>query len=304
MTETPSEQNYAPIPESVTKALPSIGDVQLSVEPDIEVTERPSPAAIPQQTAAPVETFKVSGAGLQTAVIALVFLVIGFIGGAVVFNRGGGGATTAEIEAIVRAVVAEEVASISIGGGINMKELVDNTDPSFGPDDAPITIVEFSDFFCAYCTRFANETLPLLQQQYPNQIRFVYRDLPIIGGQISFQAAIAANCAHDQNQFWEFHNMLFANNQARTREAWISFADELGLDTESFTACLDDTSKQDEITLDFVDGQGLGIQGTPAFYINGKHVSGAQPFATFAIIIDEELRKLGIEPPARITPNA
>src|SRR5687768_2772680 len=140
------------------------------------------------------DVFQVSSSSLRMAAIALVFLIIGFAGGAALL--GGRGADTAEIEAIVRQIVAEEFANAGgLGGSPTGASLADD-DPSFGPDDAVVTIVEFSDFYCQFCTRFANETLPQLQARYGDSIRFVYRDLPIIGGQISIDAAVAGNCSH------------------------------------------------------------------------------------------------------------
>lgn len=238
------------------------------------------------------EVFQVNGTSLRTAALALAFLIIGFAGGAILL--GGRGTDTAEIEAMVRQIVAEEIASAGgIGGGPTGASLADD-DPSFGPEDAPVTIVEFSDFNCTYCTRFATETLPQLQARYGENIRFVYRDYPILGGS---EPAIASNCAHDQGKFWEYHNLLFANQQARSRDMYISFADELGLDADSFAVCLDDQAKVEEMTLDYIDGQSLGIQGTPKFYINSKVISGAQPFDTFTLVIDSELEKAGVTPP-------
>lgn len=235
------------------------------------------------------------GGSSQTVLVGLVFLVIGFIGGGIVFGRG---VDTAQLERSIRAIVAEEVANVSTSGDSNNIDLTDN-DPSFGPDDAVVTIVEFSDFYCAFCGRFAAETLPQLREVYGDYIRFVYRDMPIIGGQDSVDAAVAGNCAYAQDSFWEFHNLIFANSGARSRDAYVSFADELGLDTNAFTACLDDRAMSEEVTLDYIDGQSLGISGTPAFFVNGRMISGAQPYNTFALVIDAELRKAGITPPER-----
>lgn len=225
----------------------------------------------------------------STVVFALAAFVIGLLVGGLLFNTG---VSSEQLETVVRSVVAEEIAKMQ--SNPQMANLADN-DPFFGPEDAPITIVEFSDFYCTFCTRFATQTLPRLQEAYGDKIKFVYRDMPIIGGQISLQAAVAANCAHDQGKFWDFHNLLFNNNQARDTTAFIGFADELGLDTDTFQACLSDQAKVNEVTLDLLDGQALGISGTPAFYINGRFVSGAQPFETFALLIDTELARLGLE---------
>lgn len=225
---------------------------------------------------------------LTTALVGAVCLIIGLVAGGLLF----GGATDPQaLASVVRSVVADELARNSSGGPSNV-ELVDD-DPFFGAEDAPITIVEFSDFYCSFCGRFADQTLPRLREEYGDRIRFVYRDMPIIGGQVSVQAAIAANCAENQGKFWEFHDALFANNGARDRAAFVSFASEMGMDTAAFETCLDDRAMADEVTLDLLDGQALGITGTPAFYINGRFVSGAQPFETFSLLIDAELNKLG-----------
>lgn len=281
VTERPTEPTITALPPDVSAALPSVDDIPA---PMVDESEHDDEQA----------TFTVTGAGLRTAVVALVFLLIGFVGGVMLTNSR---VNTADLESIVRAVVAEELANAGgLGGGSSAASLIDN-DPSFGPADAPITIVEFSDFYCTYCTRFATETLPRLQERYGDHIHFVYRDLPIIGGQVSVDAAVAGNCAHDQGKFWEFHNLLFANNAARARDLYVSFASELGMDADAFTLCLDDPAKVDEVMLDYVDGQTLGITGTPKFYINGKVISGAQPYDTFALVIDAELTKAGITPP-------
>jgi protein-disulfide isomerase len=255
-------------------------------------TTRPQIHPVAMSAVDTPDVFQVNGSSLRMAVIALVFLVIGFAAGAALL--GGRGTDTAEIEAMVRQIVAEEIANAGgLGGAPTGASLVDD-DPSFGPDDAAVTIVEFSDFNCTYCTRFATETLPQLQARYGDHIRFVYRDYPILGGS---EPAIASNCAHDQGKFWEYHNLLFSNQQARSRDMYISFADELGLDADSFAMCLDDQAKVEEMTLDYIDGQTLGIQGTPKFYVNSKVISGAQPFETFTLVIDSELEKAGVTPP-------
>lgn len=298
VTDNTAEPTLITLPDEISQTLPSVDDIGADAPVVIPALATP-PAAVEVSPPA-AEPARPRGTGLQTGLVALVFLGIGLLGGAIAF--GNRGPSTAEIETLVRSVVAEEMARVGTGSGTTNVSLVDD-DPSFGPADAPITIVEFSDFYCTFCTRFATETLPKIQEQYGEYVRFVYRDLPIIGGQVSFDAAIAGNCAYAQGKFWEFHNILFAHNSAREQSAWIAFADELGMDAEAFTACLDDKAHEEEVTLDYLDGQGLGIQGTPAFFVNGRSISGAQPFNTFALVIDAELRKQGITPPERVEPE-
>lgn len=232
------------------------------------------------------------GPSRSTLTIVLVGAVCLIVGLLVDDFMSNGETDQQELASLVRSLVADELTRRGFSDSNN--ELVDD-DPFFGPEDAPITIVEFSDFYCSVCGRFAEQTLPRLREAYGDRIRFVYRDMPIIGGQESIQAAIAANCAENQGKFWQFHNTLFAHYDARDRAAFVSFASEMGMDTAVFETCLDDQAMADEITLDLVDGYSLGITGTPAFYINGRFVSGAQPFETFSLLIDRELEALGIE---------
>lgn len=160
-------------------------------------------------------------------------------------------------------------------------------DPVFGPDDAAITIVEFSDFRCPYCARFSAQTLDPLFDLYEGQIRLVYRDFPVVGGE---QAAMASECAHDQDAFWEYHDLLFENQSALTgTETLVDLARQLDIDLEAFQSCLEDQTYSDEVAADFQDGVSYGVRGTPAFFVNGRMISGAQPLAAFQTVIDEIL---------------
>lgn len=163
-----------------------------------------------------------------------------------------------------------------------------------GPEDAPVTIVEFSDFQCVYCGRFYEETLPRLLETYPDEVRFVYRDFPIFGDD-SVRAAMAAECAADQDMFWEMHDRLFAIHSEESaptlsQETLVGFAGEIGLDTDEFETCLVEERHLEEIIGDFQTAQAYGFRGTPGFVINGVVYSfGAQPFEVFDAIIQQEL---------------
>lgn len=194
--------------------------------------------------------------------------------------------------------LVQEAVSEAEGGGNQMTVLADD-DPSLGPVDAPVTMVEFSDFNCQFCTRYATQTLQQIIDHYGDQLRIVYRDYPVIGGEVSRVAAMAGNCANEQGKFWEYHRLLFSNIEARDRDAYVRFAGELGLDGEAFAECFDTQRYASEVNLDYIDGQILGIRGTPGFYINGTYVSGALPYNYFLDVIDREMRRAGVEPPAR-----
>lgn len=167
-------------------------------------------------------------------------------------------------------------------------EVSADDDPAHGPADAPVVMIEFSDFNCPYCGRFARETLPLLRENYEGRIRFVYRDYPILGDS-SLQAAVAAECADDQGAFWGFHDLLFENQSRFNQEMFIGFAEQLELNVEQFTACQNDPAVRDEVIADYEEASRLRVGGTPTFFINGRRVVGAQPYEVFQGVIDEEL---------------
>ena len=166
-------------------------------------------------------------------------------------------------------------------------EISTDDDPSLGPKDAPITIVEFSDFRCPYCVVFYQETFSALMARYPDQIHFVYRDLPVFGG---FEAALASECANEQGAYWEFHDLLFSDEYANlNRDAFAAYAEKLDLDVEDLLACVDEERYGEEVEADARYASGLGITGTPTFFINGIPMVGAQPLEAFIQIIEYEL---------------
>lgn len=169
---------------------------------------------------------------------------------------------------------------------------VDN-DPVKGLEDAPVTIVEFSDFECPFCARFVKETLPKIEENYikTGKVKFVFRDFPLPFHPNAQKAHEAAECAREQGKFWEYHDILFKNTQALSVSDLKNYANELGLDTIKFNECLDSGRKTEEVEKDLQDGQNYGVQGTPTFFINGIQIVGAQPYSVFEQIIEQELNK-------------
>jgi protein-disulfide isomerase len=165
-------------------------------------------------------------------------------------------------------------------------------DPFWGPEDAAVTIIEFSDFQCAFCKRHFDETLPLLLDTYSDRVRYVFRDFPIstIHPQ-AFKAAEAAQCAFVQGKFWEYHDVLFQNQTALDVTSLKDHAAAVGLDSGAFDQCLESGGYNEEVQADLDDGSSYGVNGTPTFFINERQVVGAQPFSMFQQIIDEELAK-------------
>ncbi|MFQ5620919.1 MAG: DsbA family protein [Candidatus Nanoarchaeia archaeon] len=173
---------------------------------------------------------------------------------------------------------------------IDMKTVVDDGVYK-GDKDAPVTIVEFSDFECPFCGRFYRDTLPQITEKYINtgKVRFVYRNFPLSFHPNAQKAAEAAECAEDQDKFWEMHDLLFGKGVSGGVDTFKQFAVSLGLDTSEFNNCLDSGKHASEVQKDFRDGQAAGISGTPGFVINGKLLSGAQPFAVFQQAIEDAL---------------
>ena len=164
-------------------------------------------------------------------------------------------------------------------------------DPSLGPANATVTIVEFSDFQCPFCQRLV-PTIKQLRDTYGDRIRIVWKDFPLT--QIhpeAFKAAEAGQCAREQGKFWEFHDVLFGNQQALQPEALKKYAADLGIDGPKFAACLDTSKYNDLVQQQMGVGNGLGVNSTPATFVNGRLVLGAQPYETFTAIIDEELAR-------------
>jgi protein-disulfide isomerase len=162
-------------------------------------------------------------------------------------------------------------------------------DPSIGPEDAPVTIIEFSDYQCPYCERWYQDVYEQLLANYPGKLRFVYRDLPLPSHPEAIPAAEAANCAGAQDDYWKYHDALFSGQYGLGRAAYEQYAADLGLDTKAFTACLDSHRYQNEIQADATEASRVGINSTPTFVINGRLLVGALPFADFKTVIDEEL---------------
>jgi len=161
-------------------------------------------------------------------------------------------------------------------------------DPSKGPEDAPITIVQFAEFQCPYCGR-AKETVDQVMEAYEGKIRMVFRDYPLSFHDRAVPAAVAANCAGVQGKYWEMYDQLMANQQSLTDADLARYASNAGIDIAKWTECRADPAQAAEVQADFEDGAKLGVNGTPAFFINGIMLSGAQPFSAFKEIIDREL---------------
>lgn len=179
-------------------------------------------------------------------------------------------------------------------------------DPIKGDPNAPISIVEFSDFQCPFCARFHSNTLPQIEQNYlsTGKVNFVYRDFPIESiHPNALSAALASECADDQEKFWEYHDKLFQNQKSwqgleiqNSITTFKEYAQELGLNMEEFNSCLDSGKYSQEISNDLQDGRNYGVTGTPGFFVGNEKIGftkiiGAQPFSVFQNVLDNQLEQ-------------
>ncbi|MDA9101378.1 DsbA family protein [Omnitrophica bacterium] len=161
--------------------------------------------------------------------------------------------------------------------------------PSQGPKKAPVTIVEFSDFHCPFCKRGA-ETIKKVMEAYKGKVRLVWRHFPLPMHKGAKQTHAASECAHEQGKFWKFHDVVFAASpKPANNEDLIRLAKDAGLKMRKFKKCLKQGKYLDLVGQEVKKGQQYGVRGTPAFFVNGRLISGAQPFARFKSVIDREL---------------
>ncbi|MDH4208493.1 MAG: DsbA family protein [Anaerolineae bacterium] len=168
-------------------------------------------------------------------------------------------------------------------------------DPMLGSADAPVTIIEYSEYLCPYCRTFALETLPQLKEEYVDtgKVKFIYRDFPV-HGQPAVIMSMVAECAADQGKFWEMQSFIWQRSDEWSQSEDIlatvqGYSDELGMDTETYTSCLQEGTIVERIIEDYNIGVQDGVTGTPAFFINGSLARGALPFEEFQRIIEEQL---------------
>jgi protein-disulfide isomerase len=162
--------------------------------------------------------------------------------------------------------------------------------PIRGDQNAKVTIVAFSDFQCPFCNR-VNPTLAKLLETYPGRVRIAFKHLPLRIHPDAPAAHAAAEAAHRQGKFWEMYDKIFANQRELSPAKFQQYAKELGLDLAKFDKDVADAGVKQRIDADTKEADKLGVAGTPAFFINGKYLSGAQPYESFQKLVDEALAK-------------
>jgi protein-disulfide isomerase len=185
------------------------------------------------------------------------------------------------------------------GGDVEAAYPPGYTAPVQGDPDAPVEFVIWADFQCPFCKRFETETLPLIRANYVDtgKVKFVWRNF-VNYGQESQDAAVAAYCAGEQDDFWEYHDTLYLNQGGINSGAFspsrlLQFAEDQQLDIPTFEACQSQTKYDAVLGADRSVGRSQGVTGTPGFFINGQYISGAQPYEVFAGIIDDEIDAAG-----------
>jgi protein-disulfide isomerase len=285
----------APVPSGMETTEPELGQEPLAASEGPAAEGQPEETEVSEPRAGlglDRRRYLLPGA-LAAAVVAFAavgIFVLGMFTHAVAFDEDGGGST-------VQVVQGGEGAQPTPAGPTPTVGPVDvsvDDDPAQGPEDAAVTIIEFSDFQCPYCARFDAETLPQILSNYGDRVRFVYRDFPLTSlHQYAVKAAEASECADDQGAYWKYHDLLFQNQSALDDASLKNYAASLGLDTAAFNQCLDSDSNMSEIQKDYQDGIAAGVQGTPAFFVNGVLISGAQPYSVFQAAIEAALKEAG-----------
>lgn len=182
--------------------------------------------------------------------------------------------------------------------GINVFQGSKTELPYLGEQDAPITITEYSDYQCPYCGSFYSKTLPSILNNYvkTGKVKFIFKDFPLSFHKHAITTAVAARCAGEQGAYWYMHDMLFQNQRVWSSQGPIdiqdtltSYAEELELDTEEFSTCLNETRHLSLVQADLEEGSAAGVDGTPGFTINNETLVGAQPFSAFKELIEKLL---------------
>jgi protein-disulfide isomerase len=261
--------------------------------------EEPAPLEV-QEESAPLEAQKapaitISIQSWATPIVGVLMLVlgllVGYYGRPFMLNQAQPEASVNSESPVVIPTADNSAAQQKL-----METVLAKTRHFMGDPNAPVTIIEFADFQCPYCGRFFVETKPQIDEQYmqSGDVRFAYFNFAFLGPESNW-AAEAAECAMDQNKFWEYHDKLYdsqsgENQGAFNKDNLKKFAEELGLDTSAFNECLDSGKYTELIQEESSMASSIGVRSTPTFLINGQAVVGAQPFEIFQQTIDSLLK--------------
>lgn len=281
---------------------------RLEEEPSKEISEKLIEEKLPTEIIEPspneIQDKKGISTGMVIAFVAVV-AVAAFFAGSYFSNLDSDTITKSEFnEAISKLETKIENTQQAAPTPSQPKKISFDNDPMRGDPDAPITIVEFSDFQCPFCARFHVQTLPLLLEEYIDEgkVNLVYRDFPIQSiHPNALPAAVAAECANEQGKYWEYHDALFEKQSGWNKldsntviSTFSQYASEIGLEQDQFDSCLGSGKYLEEVQGDLSDGRDYQITGTPGFFIGNEEIgfvkiNGAQPFDSFKRVIDAQL---------------
>ncbi len=259
--------------------------IEPDIEPSLEAVDETEDPSENVSTSTPEDTVTFKRSHFYSALTVLAFAA-GVLLGYAVWGMQPAAATAQNMDQpsgpIAEAPVAEQT-------DFTRYDIPTENAYAIGPADAPITIVEFSDYQCPYCRRWHEQVYEPLLAAYPGKIRLVYRHLPLTSiHPDAFSAAEAAMCAGEQDAYWQYHEKLFGGDSLGN-SAYIRYAQDLGLNMDTFEACMNDRKYQPAVEADSNFAINLGIRSTPTFFINGLAVVGAQPLEVFQQVIDREL---------------
>ena len=226
-------------------------------------------------------------------VLSVIAIVLGAYATFTTYQLKQGGQNDAAFKADVFKAIDEYVAEKS-GRPAGPVDVSIDDDPMKGDKKAPVTIVEFTDYQCPFCARYTLETLPQITKDYidTGKVRYVLRDFPLGMHPDAASAANAAECIRAQggdDMYFDYHDVLFANQTELSPEKLKAYAADFNVNQNEFSTCVDNNEYAAEIQKDFSDGSQYGVQGTPAFFINGMPFFGAQPYENFKAAIEEAL---------------
>ncbi|MBU0661983.1 DsbA family protein [Candidatus Micrarchaeota archaeon] len=235
-----------------------------------------------------INTYTIFGIGQQLDSMQGAIVLVGSGAG----SAGTGGAGSGAIKA---AAPLPSQGTAPAAAAAPKQNVSADDDAVLGNANAPVEIIEFSDYECPFCSRFVTQTLPEIKTKYidTGKVKLIYRDFPLEFHADAQKAAEAAECAEEQGKYYEMHDAIFENQQAIGVSSLKAYAAQIGLDTAKFDACLDTGAMAAEVKKDAADGSAAGVSGTPTFFINGTKIVGAQSFSAFESAIEIELAKAG-----------
>ena len=268
------------------------------------MSDQPQPVEMPKPPAkAQDDVIVINQNILYYIVIALVFFIAGFITASTTLSavvKSTVSEAKAEMSVLTNNAMGTAIALVPRGSGsvaavqptetpVPIQTIDTGDSPAWGPADAKVTIVEYSDFQCPYCEQFHQATYTLLKQNYGDQVRFVYKHFPLTSiHPEAYPAALASECAREQDKFWEFHDLVYQNQDILSATQYTAFAKQAGVaDMDKFQECVTTAKYKDRVQADYSSGVEHFVSGTPTFYINGLQIPGAIGYEQIAAIIEQ-----------------